>query len=1149
MSTALVKVGRLKPEIRLGQAISEFQTDLSTMQKAQFRSHQTKATTTPLEIRDVMQLTAEINRHRPHGRCFGPRLTNVLEAVQQFAALGDIVLGGTQNLLACGVWSLLRMTLLSAVNYPAYFERLSAMLMAAGRSAPRYQSLGTIYSKSERLRSYMMEYSIVLVHLCHHVLRLCRKSALAQWASTLNDSALNTFQSELELWATSIKEEVQVLMAQQNAEDNALTIWFRSHVGRQFNSLSHSRKLRARQRMMDACSTHDHESAWKQIRKRGNTTLLQTLGEYTQWKMRRESCTLICAGKLGSGKSVLLANIVDDLNLQAAGDTTIAYFFCQHDAKTSLKARTIIGVLARQLLYPVTDLDRVCDFLDDGPTMDIDRLLAMLRQIVSKDHHTYFVLDGLDHCDAKEADVVLDALRGLQTTMSLSVCVSFRSGTPDMRPPGREHLLQPSGFSIPEHHPDIDEYINSELQRCIEMGILTVGDPLLILEIQNSLSQGAQGMFLWVVLQIQALCLEPTDVALRQAILNLPRDLSEIYHVILEKAGRHGTGYQTQILELVMAACRPLTVDEVREVLGVTPGNVVWDPQGVPNDIYSTLACCGGLLTVDEESFSVQVIHHSVITFLVSGYQGFRQFTMTAAHKTMARIIITFLNYEVFSQQISTVRAPNIRAGSVTASVISTTAYSLGQSQKLALRLLRMRRGGDKDIGHTLLEAMGEPERKAMLPLAFHDYASSWWQEHIWCLAFHDESTKALLKGLILSVDPNRPDSQGRTPLSHVATRELDDVVELLLGLGALDIPDSDHKTPLMRAIVMNKHTTVRLMLRSKSSLPNAVDGSQQTPLLLAVKARNAVIVSLLVQHPEVLINTWDADGRTPLMWAVIFGFEEGVNLLLASSGTPLHAAASHADEGIINSLIRKGGLGLNVTNKQNRTPLWIAAANATPLWIAACNGHCDVVLHLVRLNAVSVNIRNKKGYTPLAIAAKHGHEMVIRILLESGKVFPQNVSNNHALDPLWLAVDRGHAECVRALAPLGAHTLPTNVMGQTPFGIAAAQGRHEIVRIIAGFEGIDLNARDDTLATPLWVAAANGHQEVVKVLTRYPSVDVHAQNRDGLTPLAVALGQGHVGVVAALIALSKVDPNTEDKAGTTLLWHCQPEVIDAGSG
>jgi hypothetical protein len=35
-----------------------------------------------------------------------------LQAVQQFAAIGDIVVGGSQNLLACSVWSVVRLMLL-----------------------------------------------------------------------------------------------------------------------------------------------------------------------------------------------------------------------------------------------------------------------------------------------------------------------------------------------------------------------------------------------------------------------------------------------------------------------------------------------------------------------------------------------------------------------------------------------------------------------------------------------------------------------------------------------------------------------------------------------------------------------------------------------------------------------------------------------------------------------------------------------------------------------------------------------------------------------------------------------------------------------------------------------------------------------------
>jgi hypothetical protein len=121
MSTALSRAAQLKPEIRLAQAVSEFVADLSSEQKSGFESHRYQSCTSPPNVRDVMRLTAEIDRGASKrgsgGRCVGPRLTNVLQAVQQFAALGDIIVGGSQNMIACGVWSLVRLTLLvSAVN-------------------------------------------------------------------------------------------------------------------------------------------------------------------------------------------------------------------------------------------------------------------------------------------------------------------------------------------------------------------------------------------------------------------------------------------------------------------------------------------------------------------------------------------------------------------------------------------------------------------------------------------------------------------------------------------------------------------------------------------------------------------------------------------------------------------------------------------------------------------------------------------------------------------------------------------------------------------------------------------------------------------------------------------------------------------------
>ena len=86
MSSALANASRLKPEIRLAQAIQQFEADLSSEQKASFRTSRSQSCNSSPDPSDVMRLTAEIDRRASGkvggGRCFGSRLTNFLQAVQ-----------------------------------------------------------------------------------------------------------------------------------------------------------------------------------------------------------------------------------------------------------------------------------------------------------------------------------------------------------------------------------------------------------------------------------------------------------------------------------------------------------------------------------------------------------------------------------------------------------------------------------------------------------------------------------------------------------------------------------------------------------------------------------------------------------------------------------------------------------------------------------------------------------------------------------------------------------------------------------------------------------------------------------------------------------------------------------------------------------
>jgi hypothetical protein len=107
----------LKPEIRLADAVSQFEASLSSDEKAVFRSQRAQALHSPPDTNAVMCFTAQLDHQRSGyaGRCLGPRFTSFLQGVQQFAALGDVIIGGSQNIIACGVWSLVRMSILVSI--------------------------------------------------------------------------------------------------------------------------------------------------------------------------------------------------------------------------------------------------------------------------------------------------------------------------------------------------------------------------------------------------------------------------------------------------------------------------------------------------------------------------------------------------------------------------------------------------------------------------------------------------------------------------------------------------------------------------------------------------------------------------------------------------------------------------------------------------------------------------------------------------------------------------------------------------------------------------------------------------------------------------------------------------------------------------
>ena len=53
----------------------------------------------------------------------------------------------------------------------------------------------------------------MVVRLCHQLLKFSQQSALKQFTTSLGDSELKKYQSELERWSSAVRQDVNLLIA------------------------------------------------------------------------------------------------------------------------------------------------------------------------------------------------------------------------------------------------------------------------------------------------------------------------------------------------------------------------------------------------------------------------------------------------------------------------------------------------------------------------------------------------------------------------------------------------------------------------------------------------------------------------------------------------------------------------------------------------------------------------------------------------------------------------------------------------------------------------------------------------------------------------------------------------------------------------
>lgn len=316
--------------------------------------------------------------------------------------------------------------------------------------------------------------------------------------------------------------------------------------------------------LLDHLSDFDYRSALERLRKlrfqNPNGLWLAQTSQYQEWLLKDGSSVFLLSGKMGSGKSVLVSAVVDDILLQNFPDGCLKpFFFCEHDKARSLTARTILGSLTRQSL-PHGDLGTVLEkqlhsLLDDGEANGDELGSFMIAQFNTARTHI-IIVDGLDECPEGERDLVLDTFKALfrrdKPMFKLFLCGRddiFSEVCTELNP---AFQMTMNCESVSE---DIGAFIDASLaekqlkkearasrssthssrQRRAEIeGARNVRPTTLLLMLSD------KGRFLWVSLMIEDLCAQTCDDEIRATINHLPATLSEVFERALLRIIRTG---------------------------------------------------------------------------------------------------------------------------------------------------------------------------------------------------------------------------------------------------------------------------------------------------------------------------------------------------------------------------------------------------------------------------------------------------------------------------------------------------------------------------------------------------------------------------------------------------------------------------------
>lgn len=835
-------------------------------------------------------------------------------------------------------------------------------------------------------------------------------------------------------------------------------------------------------------------------------------------------------------------------------DPLVCSFFCNDGIENQRDAKAILRSLIFQILIERRDLighvKPLLDYDKDGVHLlkSYDRLWSIFSSMACDVRlgPTSIIIDALDECERTSRKIFMESIAKLidRLRTMASRCVRFLvTSRPYLTITEYFNNYEPRRLPLEERQKEIDADVRLVIgQRVEKIARRTNAKQETIRMLEKSLNDNADRTFLWAKFALDILDEElltaPGDF--QRILADLPRDLEATYERFLSKVRPGQEDFATNLLRIIIASFRPLSLDEISFV-DATQNTIGTGFQSLADvekrhlrtniraDINNIL---GPLVRISDSK--VYLVHISLKEFLCNSTRDLQDgrvslkyhINLQHANSLLASACMTYLSLNEFNEDLYVRNNPSISESSPVSADISHDEEQLDDSMEIFGTLLQNEEEFDAGacgrISHRykLFEyaatswARHFAESQDVIPASFRGTAltlsekgeprfSNWFRFY-WAnkgvnISYPSDFDALVIAGFFdhynsIETLLSRSESayQHSLPTAlYWASRNgsCRSVVRLLHT--AVD-PDSkviDRQSPLCVAAQLGHLEVVKALVTDQRVNVNFEGKDRRSPLSMAAGSGNVELVKWLLSDERIKPDQEDSKGRTPLFWA-IDGNYPGIIRLFASDPrvnvnhtddrerTPFSWAAEEGNEDVVSELLRAPGIDVHRAHVHGRTPV---------SW-AAEKGHITVIKQLKRSKRLDTSHSHKdnNGRNALGWAAWAGQDDVIKLLLKYG--FPGvDEEDNSKWTPLFWALEAPTSTTVATLLDTGlVNVNHKDHSGRTALFWTAGYGNEETVRILLAFEGIDAEAADDEGLTPLGWAVKLGKDRTARVLEEY---------------------------------------------------------------